>query len=249
MIFVSEPMTQGDPGGEAIARAERAASVRAACEFLSREKASVVKVAQGLPESREVWAMQALTDAGFLSVGRLSYLRRPIGDRTGGFDQQPPVWPEGVEVVPLTTLKAQSWDDVLITALDRSYIDTMDCPELCGMRATADILASHKATGEFDPSLWWVFMLRGEAHGCLLLTRCPEQRTLELVYLGLSPQLRGQGLSRAALWMGIQAAKQSCLGWNVACAVDMRNAPALKLYGRLGFRSFSERTAMVRVIA
>ena len=39
-------------------------------------------------------------------------------------------------------------------ALDRSYVDTMDCPELCGMRATADILASHKATGEFDPSLW-----------------------------------------------------------------------------------------------
>ncbi len=248
MIFVSEPMTQGDPGGEAVAGAERAACVRAACEFLAREKSDVVKVAQGLPEAREVWSMLALQDAGFLSVGRLSYLRRPIGDRTGGYDRLP-TWPDGVEVVPLTTFATHRWDEMLVTALDRSYIDTMDCPELCGMRATTDILASHKATGEFDPTLWWVFLLRGEPHGCLLLTKCPEQRTLELVYLGLSPQLRGQGLSRAALWMGMQAAKPSCLGWNVACAVDLRNAPALKLYGRLGFRSFSERTAMVRVIA
>lgn len=247
MIFVSEPMSQGDPGSEAIARAERSACVRAVCDFLSREQSSVVKVAQGLPESRESWAMIAMQDAGFLSVGRLSYLRRPIGDRTGGFDQVP-AWPTDVEVVPLTTIESRQWDDALIKSLDRSYVDTMDCPELCGMRATEDILASHKATGEFDPSLWWVFLLRGEPHGCLLLTRCPEQRTLELVYLGLSPQLRGRGLSRAALWMGIQAAKPSCLGWNVACAVDLRNAPALKLYGRLGFRSFSERTAMVRVI-
>ena len=116
------------------------------------------------------------------------------------------------------------------------------------MRTTADILASHRATGEFDPTLWWVFLWRGEAHGCLLLTRCAEQRTLELVYLGLSPDLRGKGVSHAALSMGIQAARPGCQGWNVACAVDLRNAPALKVYGRLGFRSFSERTAIVRVI-
>jgi GNAT superfamily N-acetyltransferase len=247
MIFVSEPVATGEPGGEAVARAERAACVRAACEFLGREKSQEVKVAQGLPERKEQWSMQALVDAGFTNVGCLSYLRRSISDRTGSV-AEPVVWPTGVTVVPLTGVDAEKWDSTLITALNRTYMETMDCPELCGMRTTADILASHKATGEFDPALWWVFLLKGEPHGCLLLTRCPEQRTLELVYLGLSPELRGKGLSHAALWMGIQAAKASCAGWTVACAVDLRNAPALKVYGRLGFRSFSERTAMVRVI-
>lgn len=116
------------------------------------------------------------------------------------------------------------------------------------MRTTEDILTSHKATGDFDPSLWWVMMLKGEPHGCLLLTRCPEQRTLELVYLGLSPPVRGKGLSRLALSMGISVARPSCPGWNVACAVDQRNVPALKVYSGLGFRSFSERVALVRVI-
>jgi GNAT superfamily N-acetyltransferase len=253
MIFVSEPAASpgvgggAELGGEAGARAERAACVRATCDYLAKEKAQDVLVAQGLPEAGERWTAEALRDAGFTTVGTLSYMRRAIGDRTGG-PAGPTVWPEGVEVVALSKLDPSLWDATLVSALDRTYVDTLDCPELCGMRTTPDILASHRATGEFDPSLWWVFLVRGEAHGCLLLTRCPEQRSLELVYLGLSPLLRGKGLSGAALWMGIQAARADCVGWNVACAVDQRNAPALKVYGRLGFRTFSERTAMVRVV-
>jgi len=33
---------------------------------------------------------------------------------------------------------------------------------------------------------------------------------------------------------------------HVACAVDLRNAPALRLYGRFGFREFGRRVALVR---
>lgn len=247
MIFISEPIPQGDPGGEVTAQAERSACVRATCDFLAANKALEVQVAQGLPDPKEHWSVRALLDSGFITVGHLSYMRRPIGDRTG-MPATPPVWPEGVEVVPLTHLDPKSWDETLVAALNRTYLATLDCPELCGMRTTEDILASHKATGVFDPALWWVFLRQGEAHGCLLLTRCPEQRTLELVYLGISPELRGRGLSHAALAMGILSARPSCVGWNVACAVDLRNVPALKVYGRLGFRSFSERLAIVRVI-
>lgn len=248
MLFISEPGPKGDPGGDSRAQAERAACVRATCDFLAREMRNEVQVAQGLPDPKEHWAVRALHDSGFTTVGHLSYMRRPIGDRTG-ITPVAPAWPGGVEVVPLTHVDPKAWDSTLVAALNRTYLDTLDCPDLCGMRTTEDILASHRATGVFDPALWWVIRLHGEPHGCLLLTRCPEQRTLELVYLGVSPDLRGRGLSRGVLAMGIQAARPSCVGWTVACAVDLRNAPALKVYSRLGFRSFSERLAIVRVIA
>ena len=37
---------------------------------------------------------------------------------------------------------------------------------------------------------------QGAPAGCMLLNRCPEQRVVELVYIGLAPGLRGRGLSR-----------------------------------------------------
>jgi hypothetical protein len=38
-----------------------------------------------------------------------------------------------------------------IAALESSYIHSLDCPGLTGLRATEDVLAGHRATGEFDP--------------------------------------------------------------------------------------------------
>jgi ribosomal protein S18 acetylase RimI-like enzyme len=34
----------------------------------------------------------------------------------------------------------------------------------------------------------------------------------------------------------------------MTCAVDLRNEPALRLYERAGFRAFSRRVALVRVL-
>ena len=84
----------------------------------------------------------------------------------------------------------------LLEALESSYQDTLDCPELCGLRETPDVLDSHRSTGVFDPALWWMVHVNGQARGCALFNRCPEQRTIELVYLGLSPELRGRGLGK-----------------------------------------------------
>ena len=135
----------------------------------------------------------------------------------------------------------------LIRALDRTYEATLDCPELCGLRDTADVLESHRSTGVFDPALWWLVFLNEQPHGCMLLNRCPDHGTVELVYLGLSPELRSRRIGSRLLELGL-AAIDSTGGTPITCAVDLRNAPALRLYGRLGFREFGRRVALVRPI-
>jgi ribosomal protein S18 acetylase RimI-like enzyme len=79
----------------------------------------------------------------------------------------------------------------------------------------------------------------------MLFSPSPGTGTLELVYLGLSPMLRGRGLGGRLLAFGL-----SHLVWReegtVTCAVDQRNTPACRLYERFGFVRFEERIALVR---
>jgi RimJ/RimL family protein N-acetyltransferase len=133
----------------------------------------------------------------------------------------------------------------LIAALDRSYEQTLDCPELCGLRRTHDVLDSHRATGAWSPALWWLVYLHDQPHGCLLINHCPEHSSVELVYLGVSPQLRGRGLGTRLLDLGLSLLA-GVEADHIACAVDLRNIPARRLYERAGFREFGRRIALVR---
>lgn len=73
-------------------------------------------------------------------------------------------------------------------------MDTLDCPELCGMRRTSDIIASHGAIGRPELAIWTLVRHEGRPAGAVLLAGLPEQRCYELVYIGLGPSLRGLGL-------------------------------------------------------
>ena len=249
MMFVSEPPRSGDPGGTSKGIEERSDCVRAACEFLAGRVSAPVRIAQALPDHKESWAVESFRIAGFLKVGDLMYMKRV------GVEPHNPhpsnSWPKGVEITAFAELAHQSEHAAhaaVVNALDRSYEGTLDCPELCGLRDTADVAQSHRATGEFDPTLWWIVKLDGIPHGCLLLNPCRELRSVELVYLGLSPALRGSGLARGLLSWGLSRAAKGRSNWDVTCAVDSRNTPALKLYRGLGFREGARRVALVKVL-
>jgi mycothiol synthase len=225
MVFLS---AASDEAGEA----ESAEVVDAACLA-----ARGPHLAQALLEVGDERAASALRRARFQETGRLLYLKRPwrrIEEAEGD-------WPEGVEV--------RGWgvgdDPLLVEALRRTYEGTLDCPELCGLRDEADIVASHRATGRFDPSLWWIILLRGEAHGALLLNPCPAQGHTELVYIGLSPALRGLGLGDRLLRFALSRLS-SRSDRDVMCAVDARNEPARAMYERLGFAPIASRVALIR---
>src|SRR5207302_922390 len=114
-------------------------------------------------------------------------------------------------------------------AIADSYQSSLDCPDLNGVRDIKDVIAGHKASGEFDPAGWFVLLEAGEPRGALLLSHVPRTDAAELVYIGLVPSARGSGLGdllmRQALW-AVAAMRLARL----TLAVDSRNDPALKLY-------------------
>jgi len=229
MMFTSAPKNDSETG-------ELGSVVEMACRELD---GSVL--AQTLLEPHETGARDAFVRAGFVSVGDLAYLRRPRVLASDLADSSEPDWPQGVSTTPFRP----GAEGEFITALDRSYEDTLDCPELCGLRDTRDVLDSHRATGRFDPNLWRVVLRDGQPHGALLLNPNPEQGSIELVYLGVSPALRGTGVGSALLKWGLALVRARPEPF-VTCAVDRRNEPALRLYKRLGFAEFASRAAFVR---
>ncbi|MGE3107534.1 MAG: GNAT family N-acetyltransferase [Phycisphaerales bacterium] len=209
---------------------------------------SVILV-QALLETSEHEAAVALSGAGFIRLGDLAYMRRPLAGAASRRQTRAdsPNWPPGITVRPLSQIDASEHDELLARALARSYIDTLDCPELCGLRSVDDVIDSHRAVGTLDLSKWWIVQEHGQVEGAMLLSACPEQTpaSVELVYLGLSPSLRGRGLGAGLLKMGLAAVSGGAAA-SITCAVDSRNAPAMKLYKRAGFQRFSLRVPMVK---
>lgn len=248
MLFLSGPERGTTPDDAAARRAELIGAIGAASHALAVQPNGRFKIVQALPEPGEHWAISALEGAGFTKVGELDYLRRPPmrGQAARSVRASAEPWPDDIMIRTIERIEPGSRDrELLIAALDRSYAETLDCPELCGLRETTDVLDSHRATGQFDPSLWWIVFLRGEPHGCMLLSRLPEQDCVELVYLGLSPELRGRRIGSRLLAIGLDhAARKGPVA--MTCAVDRRNAPAIRLYARFGFRQFSSRVAFVK---
>lgn len=248
MIFLSEPMPGGEPGGPEQARTERIALLRQVAAHFHGARKPLVKILQALPDPGDAWAESAFRGAGFVFVGDLEYQRRPVAPSDLRSVRQEPSWPQGVRVVPLSSVPESERDQTLLRVLEESYQETLDCPELCGLRETPDILASHYATGVFDPSLWFLVMLQehgGEvARGCMLLSRVPEQRVMELVYIGLSPEVRGKGLGGRLLEFGVRIAAEARVD-AMTCAVDCRNEPARKMYREHGFQGAGKRRAFV----
>lgn len=251
MLFVSGG---GDEGARADEhRSDRVKAIHRAIGLVHAWHGEGVHLAQGLIEPRETWAAETYQAAGMHRLAELLYLSRPmrLGEARAGIlapgriaAPEGDEWPGEVSVRPMASGSAD--ESALRRALSASYEQTSDCPELAGMRTMEDIVAAHRAVGEFDPGLWWLVERAGAAEGCVLLNRCASQGCVELVYIGLSPVVRGLGLGQLLMRSAIGA----CAGLEreMRCAVDARNDPARRMYARLGFRESGRRLAFVALV-
>ncbi len=174
-------------------------------------------------------------DAGFTYVTELLYLQRQCPGREWSAPGDPDLcW------VGYSDVQAQ----VFRRALEATYIQSLDCPELTGIRSTGEILAGHKATGIFDPSLWWVATRQGIPVGVLLLNRVTSQPALEVVYIGVSQPARGTGVADALLARAVTLTERENARY-LTLAVDVRNAPARRMYRRWSFRQVGVRAAWI----
>ncbi|MFT3686574.1 MAG: GNAT family N-acetyltransferase [Phycisphaerales bacterium] len=239
------PAVGGGGGGAVkhrLAHEQRVGVIQAACRALAAGDYGEIVLAQGLIEPGETALERSYLDGGFLRLAELAYLRRDIS-RFARYDR--PAWHTGVRVTRMSELPWDTGQSMLVHAMEASYNGTLDCPALCGMRTVEDVLASHKSVGTFDPALWWLVTLDGTPAGCMLLSRFPAHDTVELVYLGVGPTLRGKGVGAGLLSLAL--CELQALGErSLACAVDLNNAPALTLYKRAKFKEFARRLAMIR---
>lgn len=179
----------------------------------------------------------ALRRCGFVPLARLLYLLSPAES-----------FPHELEIPHLTFLPAGQFDPHQFARLvEETYVETLDCPELNGLRATEDVLAGYRATGVYSPEMWFVVEHQSEPAGCLILADHPDFDQLELVYMGLVPRYRGRGwgrdVVRYAQWMAHLRQRSGLL-----LAVDTRNTPALRVYESLGMEHLEEREIFLYIL-
>lgn len=186
------------------------------------------------PQDHDLAALYAGCE--FTRLAKLDYLECPALPRPW---QMPPS-------VSLETYSAQNHAD-FAAAIRASYEQTLDCPALNGVRSVEDVIAGHKAAGEFEPTDWFLLRHENRPAGVLLLARTPASDAMDLVYIGLSKPARGQGIADKLMKLALsRAAERSCR--RLTTAADSCNKPAMQLYFRAGMQRIGSRLAMIRVV-
>jgi ribosomal protein S18 acetylase RimI-like enzyme len=146
---------------------------------------------------------------------------RPSPTEAGGEGERQPL---PVSLVPYANTDPADFERTLLRAHD----DSLDCPELHGVRTPDEVLAGYRDCAP-DLSGWWLARVGDESVGAVILG--PG----ELSFVGVVPERRGQGIGRALV--------EAAVSWHaeLSLIVDERNAPAIALYRSLGFQTVGSR--------
>jgi GNAT superfamily N-acetyltransferase len=187
------------------------------------------------PETAEQ-ARPALLEAGFSHLANLQYMHRSAYD------------PVPIQPIPETAwfTLPEIGEDLFADLIRRTYVDSLDCPGLTGVRTMQDVLASHRGAGEHDPAGWYVLRYRDQPAGVLITARTSFRTSLEVVYVGLVPRARGKGLARLCMHRAIQRARDLALA-QVSLAVDAANHSACRLYNALNFTTHTTKSVWIQV--
>jgi len=129
---------------------------------------------------------------------------------------------------------------LFIDTVDATYEQSLDVPLMDLYRETDDVIAGYRGAAGFRPEWWQLVVSEGQCVGCLILTDYPENENVELVYLGLSPEVRGRGWGRLLTQHALEIAHAAGRK-RVVLAVDHTNNPAVAMYESLGFETWDSR--------
>ena len=224
--------------------------------LLQSLKPQQIHLVQTLLESSQKHAAQAFLNADFSSLATLIYMQAPshllanpiptstANPATSAFSTCIPGLPPHIQVFHWH----ESLRDRFAQTINATYEQTLDCPALRGCRDIHDIIETHMAVGQFNPQFWFLLESHNQPVGVILLNPLQEQSALELVYLGITPAWRQQGLSKILLRYALHLTAQQGLT-QLLCAVDQQNTPALHLYQHAGFVATGKKTAFIRLLS
>lgn len=191
-------------------------------------------LAQSLLPDRNSADAAALLGCGFEHLADLTYLTAPT----------PTVSPAVDESISFQAVAEKDFAR-LADIVDQTYVGTLDCPSLNGIRRTVDVLDEYRAIGDCGADLWRIVYREGREVGCLMLADHRAMDQVELVYMGIVPAARGLGLGATLVGEALRITAQ--LGRKcVVLAVDCANRPALDVYLRCGFTNWESQSVFVK---
>lgn len=193
-------------------------------------------LAQTLLDSQNDSFANDLVTLGFVHLADLKYLRATV----------PKQVQRGKVEIELKS-PAADYPDLFAQLIRQSYVATLDCPALEGLRNLSDVLDGYRTIGVHDPNLWFIAEWRGEPAGVVLLAPYPDSNQWELVYMGVVPRLRGHRIGRQILHEIRCLASRAGVD-HVVLAVDAANYPALRMYELAGYVEWAQRIAYIKSV-
>lgn len=201
---------------------------------------------------------------GFSPMGTLEYLARDCDD-TGDWTIQRSrsVSSNRLILQPIDPNSA-SQGERLERLVQRTYIDSLDCPALEKLRSVGEIIDGYRNDEAYAPELWFTAWNRDASGcdavpmGCLLLARhaglsihdanqTNPAAVLELVYMGIVPEHRGNGLGQEMMNLLFEICERQGAD-RLILAVDQENHPAIAAYRRSGMHSIFRETVWGRLV-
>lgn len=230
MVFITSPRTPGE-----VPRLARL--IEHAHQRLDRAR---IALAQALLETGELLHVKAFERARYTRLATLQYLER----RLGRIKASPaPDWPEEVTLLEYRPER----EGLFKEALAESYVDTLDCPALCGLRDIEDVFRDHRGQGVQDAELWTLVLWKGRPAAVMLLNPLADGESVELSYLGVGATFRKRGLARRLMALAMRRLSDRRFR-RFTLAVDDRNQPALALYRSFGLACTDRRLAYIRPV-
>jgi ribosomal protein S18 acetylase RimI-like enzyme len=128
----------------------------------------------------------------------------------------------------------------------RTYGETLDCPEVNGIRTIHEIIDGHKSDARSGTESWWLALDDVRPVGVLLVADSLEWSAWEIAYVGVVPEARRRGIGRQLVLKAVIEAQRAEVA-QLTLSVDARNRPAIALYRQLGFERFDSREVFLAV--
>ncbi len=186
-----------------------------------------------LPKPAPSKQVQAILSSGFKDLAELQYMELNIS----------PLIPTNVTQHEVEFQTMESFDDhALGYVLEQTYIDSLDCPNLHGIRQVQDVIEGHRGSDPCRPELWFIGMIDDEPSCVLLLNQ--KDDAVELAYVGVVPSHRNRGIADCCMSKSIELAQHHDFK-RITLVVDDANSSAMNLYTKWDFHPTQSRRAFM----
>jgi GNAT superfamily N-acetyltransferase len=207
---------------DSVLRAARSLWLAARSELL----ASGVRTFQAIIAPSDLIGREVFEHLGFVHVTQLLTL-----SRAGPPQARLPERSAGSSPGPIIQVRAASLDDpVFRQVLERTYLQSLDTPEMDNYQSIDEVLA-----GFASPSheLWLVLRAAGDPVGAVVLAA--ENQNAQLRYLGVIPEARRHGYGTQSVRWVLEHLGRGAFS-KITVRLDVRNKPARRIYEQCGFR-------------